>query len=214
MKMANANWGRPEKIRAREETIIKKYQEYFGSFLCSDKHYWTMCGRCVAEDGNLIRNCELDHLLKNDFIKADQFHGVEILPEIHELNALYKDANWYVGDLYFSILNNIDNFSPGVINIDTNRMPRTAIAGVSNILSLLSEKTSEVMVIANFVMVNPNNHTIKSDIYKIVKLLEENQNYQHAINTTEWILHPNYYCYGGGEKENTPMVSIIWVRKD
>jgi hypothetical protein len=213
--MVQVNWNRPNKKQARSATIMDRYAEYFAPSLLPGKQYYTMCGRCADENGKLRVGCELDQLLKAGFLKPQQFYGIEIDPEIHSLNSgCHKKANWICGDFYFGMLRNLPSFNPGVVNIDTLQMPCTGIDNFATILSLLTENVDNVLVVVNFVMVNPHNPLITSSPERIVELLQENHNYQYAINKGNWIMHPSSYNYLGGEHKQTPMATIIMVKKD
>jgi hypothetical protein len=91
-------------------------------------------------------------------------------------------------------------------------MPVTSAEWVSTIISLLTDVTDEVMVLANFVMVNPNNQLIRSNVQQIIKLLEQSSNFQYAMSKGKWILHPSTYTYIGGAQKQTPMTTIIMVK--
>ena len=66
--------------------------------LPSDLEYWTLCFR-HDKGGELDRDSELAQLLREGFITADQFHGVDRDAEIIRRNELVAPgAHWHVGE--------------------------------------------------------------------------------------------------------------------
>lgn len=151
------NWSSPSKILAREQTVIEVYRYLSGRDSIPDgKQYWTMCGQNANEDGTIRSGCEFEHVVSSGLVHPSQFFGVELVPEIHELNCSMKcEASWIHGDLYDVMVerDNIDKLSPAIVNVDHVKMPHSGGSRyVLRVMALLSEIPGPCMVTANLVL--------------------------------------------------------------
>ena len=204
----------PKKIAARQATIIEPYRELFGSEVPSDKQYWSMCGKSAHEDGTFKTKSELGQILEAGLIQPSQFHGVEIDEESFQLNkSCRNDVNWYCGDFLetMHIADDNDLFNPGIVNADLVSMPEKSAGYVSDIIKLLSDSTSDVMLVVNVVI---RYRYKKSTIDILLDKLNENDIMQSAIRDRQWSYSSNHYPYAGsGTNSNTDMGSIIFFLK-
>jgi hypothetical protein len=111
----------PKKIKARHQTIIAPYKTIFQNSLPQNKQYWTMCSNHSDEQGNFQPHSELGQLLEESLITENQFYGVDIEPNIIQLNKLAKpNVNWINDDFLRAMQKAFkeNNFNPGVVNAD------------------------------------------------------------------------------------------------
>jgi len=207
-------WSCPLKVGARKQTTIQLYRALFGKSVPKDKQYWSMCGQCSI-DGTPLEDCELDQIVKTGLIKPHQFYGVEINPEIHNLNTqAWPESNWYCGDFY-QAMDNADNkekFNPAVVNADLITMPETSVNYLVDIFELLSTSATNVIFIVNFVL---RSRYRMATIEDAIDKLNENNIFQSAIRSREWNYLDSYYSYAGsGQRANSNMSSMIFYLKD
>jgi hypothetical protein len=216
MKLNQKDWSCPKKQQARLETIISQYRTHFSHTLPDNKQYWAMCGQCTAENGNPLKGCELLQLLESGLIKPFQFHGVEINPEIHDLNAkAFPDINWHNDDFYRSMVKakSENNFNPAIINIDLPRTPDGGAGYVSKTLSFLDDCCDEVLVVANLIL-RMRYYSSKSGDY-VIDLLNKYPQFRYAFRTGNWSLLNQYYEYNGAGNtgSRTYMGSFVFIKK-
>jgi len=183
MKVNKNDWVREEKIKAREETIIKIYSVLFDQqSLPLDKQYWTLCSKCI-NDGKIIENTEPYQVINSGLIRPHQFHGVEIEIEIHNINKTCSDLNFYHGDL-LSVLRqeaHKPDFNPAIVNADFFGTPITEAKKFLDILYLLRNQR-DIMVVGNFslqakhkkfvpddIIIELNKHSLVKEISKVWK---------------------------------------------
>ena len=215
MKLNQKNWSCPKKQKARTETIIDQCHHLFGDKLPKDRQYWTMCGQSATPDGKPLDGCEVSQLLSSGVITRRQFHGVEINPEIHDINVrAYPKLNWHQGDFLSQMMvaKSEGKFNPGIVNAD---LVQTADGGsdyVSKILAFLSGCPGKMLVVANFIM-RMRYYTVKDGDY-VLGLLEKKPLFQYAMKTADWKLSDCYYSYGGaGENHSrTYMGSFVFFK--
>ena len=208
------NWSCPKKILARQEVQINLHREIFGHIIPRNKQYWTMSGQCADSNGSPIDNCELDQIVKAGLIAPNQFHGVEINPEIYNLNSqAWPESNWYLGDFY-QVMDNADNegiFNPSIVNADLITMPETSMDYLADIFDLLSSSADDVMFVINLVLRSKHK---KSTIEDAIDKLNENKVFQSAIRSREWNYLDSYYSYAGtGKRANSNMSSMVFYLK-
>jgi hypothetical protein len=212
----NPIWDDPKKVQSRHEAIISAYQKHTGnSSLPADKQYWTICGAHYSktDTGFCPVKGELGQLLDEHFITENQFHGVDINPEIIEKNRLfYPNINWFCGDFCDTIEEHIVNgkFNPGFINFDTPMQTKFGIRHLKRLMQLIDHNIHDGLVLsANFMLNNP---------YRSRKGIDGVQAIEHLLKIyyvpDHWTLDPEYYrYYGTGDRSHSVMGTFIFVKK-
>lgn len=215
MKLNQKNWSCDKKQKARAETIVSQYNKFFDKYVPKNKQYWTMCGQCATPEGKPLDGCEYHQMIKDGFIMSCQFHGVEINSEIHELNVkAFPETNWYNEDFYRQLVKNIkdNDFNPAVVNVDLPKTPDKGVHYISKILSLLTEYSSNVLVVVN-VILRMRYYKTKDGNY-VLNLLNRFPQFNHIIHEGKWKIGEEYYSYNGaGETgSRTCLGSLIFVK--
>ncbi len=206
-------WGdRIYKLKTRRDSIIDVYRDRYGQqALPQDRQYWTLCGQCTDENGRPHHNSEISQLVREDFITADQFHGVDLNDEITKYNrGAYPDSCWYTGEVY-SVLCQVDEFNPGIINLDTVSNPRIAGRILSDTMSMLTDEPGEVMVVGNILMDFMNVKSRHSETNEILQALQESATFRRAWRSGAWKIHNQIYRYK--PETGTEMASVIFFKK-
>lgn len=204
----------PKKIQARHQTIIEAYRHLFGKKLPEAKQYWTLCSRQVDDEGNILDGSELEQVSAAGLIKESQFYGVDIEPNVIEMNSKHiPGAHWFCGNLY-TILSKANSFDPAIVNCDLIAGPKRGAFLVGNTLALLTRrKVKNVMVVVNFILKSRFNPDV--GIEAIVEQLNKTTNFRFAFSEGGWKIYKSnkIYCYEGtGKKSTTKMGSIIFYR--
>ena len=210
MNLNQKNWGDPKKLKARDETILSFYRKTFKrQSLPANKQYWTICGQCSSGDGNPILGCEYDHVVSSKFSKPSQFHGVEIVPEIHTANLTVKGPHWHQGDFYKAMVaqDNLGDFNPAIVNADLLMMPENGAEYLSRIMAFLTSlNVNGVMVVGN-VILRQRQHRFKND--DTVRFLFESAQFKYAMSAGKWVVHPMGYTYNGTGNNRTIMGTVV-----
>lgn len=153
-------WDDAVKIESRYKTIIEIYRRIFKSeVIPKDKQYWTMCGAHYKNNGPL--KGELGCLDESKLINPDQFYGVDREEKIIEANKNhYPNIKWIYGDFVDIISKYIsrDQFNPAIVNYDGIMQPKYGVDYLKKIIMTIDSNVSEkVMIVANFVITNPYN---------------------------------------------------------
>ncbi len=150
-------YSNPIKIKSRQKTIIDEYRHHFGPIIPEDEQYWTMCN--YVHYNLSLEGKELGQLLESNLIQSHQFHGVEILPEIHEENTKLLDklsVNLYNGNILEIMQNKYrkGDFNPAIINLDTMWEPHVAANELClDVIQFITECLPErrILLVLNFV---------------------------------------------------------------
>jgi hypothetical protein len=214
MKLNQKDWSCPKKQTARLETIISQARNVFGHSIHPDKQYWTLAGQCATTEGKPLQGCEFNQLLESGLISANQFHGVEINEEIHDLNVkAFPKINWYNDDFYRAMVKAQSNkvFNPAIVNVDLPRTPDGGAAYISKIMSFLDDTCEEVLVVAN-VILRMRYYTAKNGDY-VIDLLNKHPQFRYAMKGN-WTLLDKYYEYNGAGNTGSRiwMGSFIFVK--
>lgn len=198
------------KLDSRYNTIIKYYRDKYKQSLPIDKQYYSICAQCSDEEGNIIEGCELHQLLDSSFIAAEQFHGIDIDPEVYNLNTKNTSgAHWYNGSLIDVIAVQAAklNFNPGVINIDTLNMPKRGVKLLADLL-FLTRNIPECMYVGNFILFTRGKYSAPEEIINCL-------NKEDVMKYVDIEWDGTCYLYGGsfGDKK-TLMGTIILYRKN
>jgi hypothetical protein len=205
----------PKKLEARFQTIISTYRNHYKkNSIPKGTQYWSICGRCSYKIGQIEENCEPDQLIKAQFIKPEQFYGVEINPEIHEFNK-NSDSKmyWFLGDFYEQMVefSNHNKFNPSIVNADMLLMPKCGVEYLSKIMHFLTSiKTVPIMLVGNFIMKTRQHVASPIDI---VRGLEKEPLFQDSMNSKKWQIHPMFYTYNGTGKTRTKMGTVILFKQ-
>jgi hypothetical protein len=204
--------GCPKKLKARQETIIKMYRKYFSDSLPEEKQYWTMCATHTDGDGQLLMGSELDQMLRDGLITINQFHGVDIDLSIIDNNSKFlPQAHWYLGDFYNTMVKNINDFNPGIVNCDHLKMPQSGGAAyVSKCLAWLSGQNG-LMFISNLILTPPRHNASCSPDEYIAELYKYPQ-FKYAMNHG-WEYENNLYVYDGtGLESRTVLGTMVFYK--
>lgn len=161
-------WTSPEKIEARDVTIVAAYR------LCSGREsipegtqYITLSGLMVSED-KLHPACEIKHLISRGLIQPHQFIGIDNnahpkYPDVVErnLSALRQEfptntPRMLKGDIC-DVLEDLyrqGDLRPAIVNIDLMVAPRAGQRTLSRVLNLLNLVPGPTLVIWNVMVEN------------------------------------------------------------
>ena len=213
MKLNQKKWSCPKKLKAREETVISFYRNNYGQSVPKDKQYWTISGQCAEADGTIIKNCELDHLVKEELIVPEQFHSAEIVPEIFAANAKIPKAHWHQGDFYDMMVqaSNEDKFNPAIVNFDSLWMPENGTEYLAKILAFLTSlEIMSVMVVGNFIL-RTRHYASSND--EAIRFLSGLPQFRYAMSRNHWEIYDQGYTYNGTGGNRTVMGTIVIMRK-
>jgi len=209
------NWGDPKKVAARQDTVIDMYRKLFFDKMPPDKQYWSMCSQCADHNGNVKKGYEFDHVVSSGLIVPSQFNGVEINPNIHNLNIeCSEEAHWYCSDFYQTMVkkHNHDEFNPHIINADLVEMPKRASKYISKIMYFLVYAADDVMLVANMIVQNPWNMKMKTFVEGIIYEFENENAFQFAWQNG-WTWYDKTYTYNGTDNNRTVMTTLIFYKK-
>jgi len=217
MKAGDKDWSCPKKQKARWETIISQYQSNFSQSMPKEKQYWSMCSQCADDHGNPSEGRELSQMVSGGLISQGQFHGVEINKGIHDLNvSAYPDENWHNKDMYQAMAeaHGVGEFNPGIVNLDLIQTPETGASYISRCMALLTATSTDLVVIANFIL-RKRFYNTKSGDYA-VEALNRYPQFRYAMTEGKWKMCESYYSYDGtGDTgSRTWMGSLIFVQKE
>ncbi len=203
----------PQKVEARDASIISKYREVFGRYsIPTEKQYWTMCGPHSSIDKTLEINSELHQLLSTELLSSpSQFHGVDINPQtIEENRVAFPGANWYNEDLYQQMINsqNISNFNPAVVNCDFTRTVLTEREYFSKILFMLLE-FKEVLVIGNFCRIH---RAVNMSLEEVLNKLKKETLFKRAMQEKGGWEYDQVLDYPGAGRGSKVMTSFMFWR--
>lgn len=203
------------KEQSRQDTIIDAYRKIFNiDSIPSDRQYWTLCNYQADEVGKIPEASEVGQLVKSGLLSFDQIYGVDFYPNIIEHNKLHiPNSHWFNGELYDTILQNIDNFNPAIINIDLNCMVNRSIKIATKILRLIKElKFNNILIILNVMVTNPRRKNILTLSKLNDKFIEEFLNNDiFLLNADGWNVYKNklYSYHGTGKHGKTIMSSLL-----
>lgn len=192
------NWSCPKKRKARWETIIGQYQRHFGPSLSADSQYWTICGQCSTADGEPLDGCEPHQVISEGLIQPDQFHGVEINPDIHALNLkAFPHLNWVNDDFYHAMVveQSAGTFNPAVVNADLPQTPDGGAGYISKLMAFLTVTAGDLLFVANMIL-RMKYYTAKDGDY-VLSMLNEYPQFRYAMSEGNWELVDGYYEYNG-----------------
>jgi hypothetical protein len=186
-----------KKHDARLATIIEPYRLLYGESLPKEKQYWTMCAEC-ADGKGIINGSELHQITSSGLIQPEQFHGVDMNPEIIHTNKLYQKSHWYNDDFLRAMEKAFHdgNFDPHIVNADLLNMPMKAANFIANILDFLyAAKQTDTMLVANVVLKSHNRFANANDL---CAHLQENTTFRIVWSKKNWtIFAGKSYEYNG-----------------
>lgn len=186
-------WSCPKKQAARTETILAN-----GPLA---NQYWSMAGLSTTP------GCEVDQILKANFIQPKQFHGVEINRDIHDANvAAWPTLAWHHGD-FFQVMHQYKGFNPSLVNADLLQTVDTAADYIARLLGLF--EPFDAVLIVNFIM---EHRGYRCDPDYVLRRLVQCQQFRHAMNNG-WGYDERCYLYAGtGNRSRTIMGSFVFKR--
>ena len=184
-------WSCPKKKQARLETIIAN-----GPVA---NQYWSMAGLCTTP------GCEVDQILQAKILTPEQFHGVEIVKDIHDANVkAWPNLAWHHGD-FLQTMKDFSDFNPSLVNADLLQMADTAADYIARILHLLLP--FDAVLVTNFVMEHRGHRTTPD---QVLERLCQCQQFRYAMRNG-WKFDDRCYLYPGtGNKSHTIMGTFIF----
>jgi len=207
------------KEQSRQDTIIDAYRDIFDAHsIPSDRQYWTLCNYQADDMGNIPEASEIGQLIDSGLLTVEQVYGVDFWTDIIEHNRLHiPDANWFNGDLYKTIIQNIDRFNPAIINIDLNCMVRRSIMICTKVLALLNKmEFKDVLIVLNVMVTNPREkNTLTLDVLNDMFVDKFIGDETFRLNAEGWKVYNDklYSYHGTGKKGKTIMSSLLLWKK-
>lgn len=202
------NWSGQKKQAARLKTIIEPARQMFGQKLPPNKQYWTMCSKC-GTNGNLDQGSEFDQLIQSGLITPQQFFGVEKDSKIHN-NNIGLPGNWINDDFYWAMRSAAANndFSPGIVNVDTMFLPKIGARFFTDIFTLLSElNINNIILICNFVLRSAYHRDLKTG----EDILEELNKHKLFLKYLSYwdTFNQIYMEYDGADNKSTAVMGTV-----
>ena len=216
MQLNQKDWSCEKKRAARHETIVAVYRQVFGRTIPLGKQYWTLAGQCATTTGDPLNGCEPLQVIQSGLISPGQYVGVELNPQIHELNvAAFPELTWACKDFYRAMLDaySEDRFDPGVVNLDLPRTPDGGVAYIGKTLAFLTHAARECLFVVN-VIIRQRFYTTKNGDY-IIEMLKKNKLFASAWAEGGWELWPDWYRYQGAGQTGgrTEMGTVVFIRR-
>lgn len=208
-------YNNPIKIKSRQDTIIDQYQLLFQSSIPEDEQYWTMCNH-VHYDMSL-EGKELGQILDSNLIKPEQFHGVEIRPEIHVKNLEILDKypiHVYNGNILDVMQSNFQerNFNPAIVNLDMMWEPHVAMHELAlDTIQFLTEclPNKRIMLVLNFVAkpwCSPHKWTGQESL----EMMLEEPYLKECFANGWWSMSDKAYEY---KAQKTDMITVLMIKE-
>ena len=176
---------------------------------CPNHHHQWSHQEPVLVDGWSLDNkdCEVDQVLKARIIKPAQFHGVEIIKDIHDANVeAWPNLSWHHGD-FLEVMRTYPDFNPGLVNADLMAMAETSADYIARILCLLVP--FDAILVANFIMEH-RGHTSTPE--QVLDRLCQCQQFRYAMRNG-WAYDGKCYLYDGtGHRSYTVMGTFTFRR--
>ena len=213
LQQGQKNWNDPKKKEARKATIIEVARNLFKwKHIPKNRQYWSLCGECGCDSG-LKQGTELDQLLQQKFLTIDQFYGVELNSDIHNMNTKIVDAHWFNKDIRDAIDSQMrkKNFNPAIINVDTTNIPHNAVTLLTDIMySVNVMDIHDIIIVFNVVI---KTHGKQIDAFDIIKEMENNSRFASKYTEGNWQFPiKEFYVYSGTGGSCTDMCSMILMR--
>lgn len=209
-KINQKSWCCSEKTKFRDCCIIQSYRESFNKkALPINKQYWSMCGQCLTESGEVIENSELDQVISSGLVQPSQFFGVDISKEIYNTNKQYTSSNWIHGDIFEVMLeySREHTFNPGIINYDTVRSTAHITNTLGKIMNLINVlNIQEVSIVCNSIW---SYRKIQIPLPEIFNVLMKDILVKGNYNE-DWSCTDIYYYRG--EKSKAKMCAIAFMK--
>jgi hypothetical protein len=204
------------KEQSRQDTIIDAYRSIFNrNSIPSDRQYWTLCNFQADDDGNIPEASEVGQLIESGLLSINQIYGVDFYSNVIDHNKTYIPyANWFNGELYDTIIQNINIFNPSIINIDLNCMVRRSIRVATKILRLINDlKIKDILIVLNVMVTNPRRKNILTlDELNEIFIEKFLHNDIFLYNAKGWNIYGDdklYSYHGTGKKGKTTMSSLL-----
>lgn len=203
-------WGEREyKLTTRRESIMGVYREKYGhDAIPEDRQFWTLCGQCDDGKGNPHPKSEISQLVSEGFLTEDQFHGVDIRPDITKVNRkAYPGSNWYCGEFYQTMCQ-VQDFRPAIINLDSVSNPEITGRMLADTMSMLSGEPGPIMLVGNVLMEFMHLKALSNGPERILEVMEKIPTFKKAWRTGKWEMHPAIYQY----ETETTMATVIFFK--
>ena len=216
MLLNQKDWSCPRKKQARQETIIEKYQQNFHKIIPKHKQYWTICGQCATPTGSPLAGSEPAQMIEKRLIYPEQFFGVEINQDIHNLNTkAMPELNFINNDFYRAMLTAKSklNFNPGIVNADLPRTPDIGASYIGRLMAFLTDTANDLLFVANFIL-RMKYYSAKDGDY-VLNSLNKNSNFRYAMTNANWDME-DYYCEypgTGNTGSRTYMGTFMFIKK-
>ena len=212
-KCSTPDYSSGNKLEARFETIIKTYKHLFGKdSLCPTRQYYTMCAEHIGPDG-IIKGSELEHLTRLNFLKPEQFYGIDLKEDvIQKAQSYIPEANWIHGEFTNVLADKraLGDFNPAIINCDTIYMAKRAGFLVGHTLRNVM-LCSNVMVVANIIK---NQRSKNQDKQEVMNDLCRDLTFLDMIHNEFQVLDECYIYGGSNSRAKTEMITLIFYKKD
>ncbi len=177
-------WNRPEKLEAREFSIIRAYRESTGEYcLPPDRQYYGLSGQLYDANG-LLPSSEFMQFIKAKLFTPKQYNGIELNLDICEGNRkAIPEAKFYYGEIG-QVLNNLalnNNFKPGIINLDTMVEPEKALKLLGRVMDIVNYVDGPVIIACNMQTYN-NQYNRKYEWDDVASIFNENIFCKTAFN--------------------------------
>ena len=223
LKPGQKQWGHPTKVAARQQTIIEPYRALFGKKIPADLQYWTLCGE-LALGTDIQPNCELDHMVRAGIITPQQFHGVELNPDIHAVNtkatrkAPYNKAKLYQGE-FTQVLDQALGeglLAPGIVYLDTISEPKYGADMLSQTMAILNEAREQAdncystLLVWNIII----GHRRRNRHYSWDAVAKEVLRKGLTLSETGWQHYgEEVYSYPGTGRSCTTMGTVVFYQE-
>jgi hypothetical protein len=170
-----------------------------------------MCATHYDANYQMLKGSELNQMVESDLIDYDQFHGVDIVPEIIEGNKqAIPESHWHCGDFYKMLVAARNNgaFNPAIVNCDHLKMPYEGAEYLAKVMAFLSD-IDDVMFVGNLIL---RARMMFSSGEEMLATLLECQQFKYAYDQG-WQFDNNIYIYNGTGKNMTVLGSVVFYRK-
>lgn len=219
-----------KKFQARQAVLYWWYQWTKINLIPGD--YWTLCGPMFTEVGrfaeadaspeelsemydrgrrNLSFGCELSHVLQSGYLKAEQFHAVELDSATYEANVLAvrplkEQPKLYHGDIVQVMQGALDSgtLRPSIVNLDTLHHPAKAMQLLGQVLDIVNQVPGKKMVALNVILDDP----YKAKRNNLAEVSAAENKIQGKLEG--WTPSPEGYAYPGTGRTNVKMVTRFY----
>jgi hypothetical protein len=194
--------------------------------------YWTLCGPMFTETGrfaeadaspvelielydagrrDLSFGCELSHVLRSGYLKAPQFHAVELDPSTYEANVrairpLKEHPKLYHGDIVQVMRDALKTgkLQPSIVNLDTLHHPKKAMALLGQVLDIVNQVPVKKMIALNIILDDP----YRAKRNNLAEVITAENKIQAKLQG--WAPSTEGYVYPGTGRTNIKMLTRFY----